>query len=238
MPSTDDWSTNADSNATTLGINIGELCDSANINNAMREMMAQLKTKLDEVDANLDGSSDPTLASIAALTVAANKFLYTTATDTFAQGTITPFARSLLDDATASAMRTTLGIPTSSAVTVTALSLTSTGGYIRLSLGGTPFTFVYKDATGEPMAARLSPIRPSTAMPHSPVFPEHGCAAVAPKPTPRITIPMFQPRGRRTAPSTALPIPRLASPSSRLAPDGYGPVRRGYFRPGDFRLWP
>jgi len=37
-----DWSTTAASNATTLGIDIGEGCDAANINNAIREMMAQL----------------------------------------------------------------------------------------------------------------------------------------------------------------------------------------------------
>lgn len=37
-----DWSTTAGSNNTTLGIDISEGCAAANINNALREMMAQL----------------------------------------------------------------------------------------------------------------------------------------------------------------------------------------------------
>lgn len=38
-----DWSTTAANNGSTLGIDISEGCDAANINNALREMMAQLK---------------------------------------------------------------------------------------------------------------------------------------------------------------------------------------------------
>lgn len=50
-----DWSTTAISNGTTLGINIAEGCDAANINNAIRELMAEAKTKFDAIDASLTG---------------------------------------------------------------------------------------------------------------------------------------------------------------------------------------
>jgi hypothetical protein len=53
---------------------------------------------------------DAGLASIAGLNPVADRYLYTTGTDTFAAGTITSFARGLLDDADAATARTTLGL--------------------------------------------------------------------------------------------------------------------------------
>ncbi len=53
---------------------------------------------------------DAGLLSIAALTTAANKSIYTTALDTYAVYTLTAFARTILDDANASTARTTLGL--------------------------------------------------------------------------------------------------------------------------------
>ena len=53
---------------------------------------------------------DAGLLSIAAATTAADRFLYTTALDVYAVGTITTFGRSLVDDADASTARTTLGL--------------------------------------------------------------------------------------------------------------------------------
>lgn len=53
------WSTTAASNGATLGIDIAENCDAANVNNAIREMMAQLKTKLDAIDASIAGIATP-----------------------------------------------------------------------------------------------------------------------------------------------------------------------------------
>ncbi|WP_234836157.1 hypothetical protein [Sinorhizobium meliloti] len=55
---------------------------------------------------------DALLQSIAGLTTAANQIIYLTATDTAAVATITAFGRSLLDDADATAARSTLGLGT------------------------------------------------------------------------------------------------------------------------------
>lgn len=45
MATFSDWSTTASSNATVAGINIAEGCPPANINNALREIMAAAKTQ-------------------------------------------------------------------------------------------------------------------------------------------------------------------------------------------------
>lgn len=54
----------------------------------------------------------PSLASLAGLTTAAGRLAYTTAANTWAMTVLTPFARSLLDDADAAAVRTTIGLST------------------------------------------------------------------------------------------------------------------------------
>jgi len=55
-------------------------------------------------------TSDAGLTSIAGLTTAADKMIYTTAADTYAVSTLTSAGRALLDDADAAAQRTTLGL--------------------------------------------------------------------------------------------------------------------------------
>ena len=57
-------------------------------------------------------TSDAGLTSIAGLTTAADKMIYTTAADTYAVTTLTSAGRALLDDADAVAQRTTLGLGT------------------------------------------------------------------------------------------------------------------------------
>lgn len=53
--------------------------------------------------------SDATLTALAGLATGADKFPYSTGTDTFAQGTVTAFARTVLDDPDQATARATLG---------------------------------------------------------------------------------------------------------------------------------
>ncbi|WP_244561430.1 gp53-like domain-containing protein [Ensifer aridi] len=53
---------------------------------------------------------DPGLASIAGLTTSANQMIYTTAADVYATTALTPFARTILDDVDAAAVRSTIGL--------------------------------------------------------------------------------------------------------------------------------
>lgn len=69
---------------------------------------------------------DAGLASIAGLTTAADKGIYTTASDTYATFDLTSAGRALLDDANASAQRTTLGLGT--IATQNSDSISVTGG--------------------------------------------------------------------------------------------------------------
>ena len=78
---------------------------------------------------------DAGLASIAGLTTAADKMIYATASDTYAVTDITSAGRAILDDADASAQRTTLGLGT--IATQDADSVDIDGGAIDgVSLGG------------------------------------------------------------------------------------------------------
>lgn len=67
---------------------------------------------------------DAGLASIAGLTTGADKMIYTTALDTYAVIDLTSFARSILDDANASAVRTTLGLGTIATQAASAVAIT------------------------------------------------------------------------------------------------------------------
>jgi hypothetical protein len=71
---------------------------------------------------------DAGLTSIAGLTTAADTMIYTTALDVYATATITAAGRAILDDADASAQRTTLGLGT--IATQAANNVTITGGSV------------------------------------------------------------------------------------------------------------
>ena len=73
-------------------------------------------------------TSDAGLTSIAGLTTAADKMIYTTAADTYAVTTLTTAGRALLDDVDAAAQRTTLGL--GSLATQASDSVSITGGSI------------------------------------------------------------------------------------------------------------
>lgn len=76
---------------------------------------------------------DAGLASIAGLTTAADTMIYTTALDTYATTTLSSFARTLLDDADAATMRTTLGVDAAGTDNSTAVTLSGTGTYLTLT---------------------------------------------------------------------------------------------------------
>jgi hypothetical protein len=94
---------------------------------------------------------DATLDALAGLTVAANKLIYATGADAFATTDLTAFARSILDDADAAAVRTTLGLVLGTNVqaydaTLTAIAAVSTAADKLIYATGTD-TFAATDIT-------------------------------------------------------------------------------------------
>ena len=96
---------------------------------ATYDLTAAGKALLDDADASAQRTTmgvaigsdvqayDAGLASIAGLTTAANKVIYTTGSDTYAVTDFTAFGRSLVDDADAAAGRTTLGLGSAAVLT-------------------------------------------------------------------------------------------------------------------------
>ena len=123
-----DWKTTASNNGTVGAVNIAENCPAANLNNAIREVMAQIAQWRDGLGNDYQ-AKDGTLTALAGQTLAANKLLYATGPDAFAQATLTAFARTLLDDASQAEACLTLG-----AVRVMGLALANPG-YIKLQVG-------------------------------------------------------------------------------------------------------
>jgi hypothetical protein len=97
---------------------------------------------------------DAGLQSISGLTTTADQMIYTTSSDTYATSGLTSAGRALLDDADASAQRTTLGLGT--IATQNANNVTITGGTIsgisNISDPGTslPYTFSTTTTDSDP----------------------------------------------------------------------------------------
>jgi hypothetical protein len=97
---------------------------------------------------------DAGLQSISGLTTTADQMIYTTSSDTYATTSLTSAGRALLDDADASAQRTTLGLGT--IATQNANNVTITGGTIsgisNISDPGTslPYTFSTTTTDSDP----------------------------------------------------------------------------------------
>jgi hypothetical protein len=92
---------------------------------------------------------DAGLQSISGLTTTADQMIYTTSSDTYATTSLTSAGRALLDDADASAQRTTLGLGT--IATQNANNVTITGGTIsgisNLSDPGTSLQYTFSTTT-------------------------------------------------------------------------------------------
>ena len=114
---------------------------------ATYDLTAAGKALLDDADASAQRTTmgvaigsdvqayDAGLASIAGLTTAANKVIYTTGSDTYAVTDFTAFGRSLVDDADAAAGRTTLGLGTAATSASTDFDAAGQSVVMAIALG-------------------------------------------------------------------------------------------------------
>ena len=125
-----DWNTDANLNNTVGGVSIAENCPSGNVNNALREIMAQIAQWIKGAPFQ---PNDATLAALAATTTDADRMIYATGPDTFSTAALTPFARTLLDDVDGPAACLTLG-----ALQISGASVANPG-YLRIRVGPSAF---------------------------------------------------------------------------------------------------
>ena len=114
---------------------------------ATYDLTAAGKALLDDADASAQRTTmgvaigsdvqayDAGLASIAGLTTAASKVIYTTASDPYAVADFTAFGRSLVDDADAAAGRTTLGLGTAATSASTDFDAAGQSVVMAIALG-------------------------------------------------------------------------------------------------------
>ncbi len=105
MAGVNEYSTTAASNGTVNSIGIAEGMATGGVNDAIRQIMADIASGLAKLKAVND------------LTWQADRYPYFTSASAAALGTLTSFARTLLDDADAATARTTLGALASSSYT-------------------------------------------------------------------------------------------------------------------------
>lgn len=153
-----DWSATASANTTIDTINISEGCSPGNLNDAIRAVMAAVRAFYDVAaqTANVQ-PRDPTLTALAGVSTAANKLIYATGPDAFATTDLSAFARSLLDDADAAAMRSTIG----ALGALSSSSLVENGGYI-VHANGLKETWGYVDVGANSNASYAVPVTHSS----------------------------------------------------------------------------
>lgn len=130
-----DWNATPGLNTSISGINIAEGCAPGNINDAIRQMMADVKTVVATDLPAAYQPKDADLTAIAALTSAANKVPYATGAGTWALADLSVFARTLLDDADAATARTTLGAQASDAALASLAGLSLAAGDVLYATG-------------------------------------------------------------------------------------------------------
>ena len=94
-------------------------------------------TNGDGVAGNPTLTLDATLAGISAVTTAADQLVYSSGVDTFTTTAFTAAGRALVDDATAAAQRTTLGVGTGDSPTFAGLTISDTGNIVLATGTGT-----------------------------------------------------------------------------------------------------
>jgi len=94
-------------------------------------------TNGDGVAGNPTLTLDATLAGVSAVTTAADQLVYSTGVDTFAATSFTAAGRALVDDATAAAQRTTLGVGTADSPTFGGLTIADAGNIVLNTTTGT-----------------------------------------------------------------------------------------------------
>lgn len=116
-----DYSSTPGSNTTIRSISLAEgATATADINDAIRTLMADLADLYATLNVGVDYQPlDATLTALAGVTTAADKLIYATGADTFATATLSTFARTILDDADAVAVRTTIGAGTAPVISGT-----------------------------------------------------------------------------------------------------------------------
>jgi hypothetical protein len=94
-------------------------------------------TNGDGISGNPTLTLDATLAGISAVTTAADQLVYSSGVDTFTTTSFTAAGRALVDDATAAAQRTTLGVGTADSPTFAGLTIADAGNVVLATGTGT-----------------------------------------------------------------------------------------------------
>jgi len=118
-----DYSTTPSANTSISGVNIAEGCPPGGINNAIRQMMADIRALFSTFWLGVFGATDQAtartalgaaassdaLTGIGTITPVADTLPYFTGATTADKAVLSPFIRTLLDDTDASTARATLG---------------------------------------------------------------------------------------------------------------------------------